>query len=128
MGQRTYLKGWDILKVYPPCIVRVLAKRKSRDRRDAEAMTDEEIAISGDIPLEVVEWLSGLDSWDSVKIGLAKRFCAACNFDPMSGEDRNRAGAYVRKIGRYRYLEKSPVWKTQIEPRLRNLKAKGNRK
>jgi hypothetical protein len=79
------------------------------------ALSDQEIAIRGNLDLEEVKRISRLTSWDSVKIGDAEKFCVGCNFDPFNYLDRNRISSYSRR-GTYAFLRRSEHWKSTFLP------------
>ena len=105
---------WKILTKYPPVFVRLYAKERSGPRMHC-ALSDQEIAIRGNLDLEEVKRISRLTSWDSVKIGDAERFCVGCNFDPFNYLDRNRISSYSRR-GTYAFLRRSEHWKSTFLP------------
>jgi len=105
---------WKILTKYPPIFVRLYAKERAGSRMHC-ALSDQEIAIRGNIDLEEVQRISRLTSWDSVTIGHARNFCVGCNFDPFDYHDRNRIAAYSRR-GTYAFLRRSEHWKTTFLP------------
>lgn len=78
-----------------------------------------------DIPLDVIEWISALPTWDGVKIGLAKRFCDACGFDPMNSYHRKCANVYVRKVKSFKHITRSPYFNTQFRPIIEKLREAG---
>lgn len=113
MPKNGRITPWKILTRYPPVFVRLYAKE--RNKRIHSALSDEEVAIRGNIDLEKVKSISKLTSWDSVTIGDAKKFITGCNFDPLNYLDRNRISAYTKK-GTYAFLRKSSHWDTIFLP------------
>lgn len=105
---------WEILTKYPPVFVRLYAKERSGSRMHC-ALTDQEIAIRGSIPLDKVQYISRQTSWDSVKIGDAEKFCKGCNFDPFNYLDRNRISAYSKRCS-WAFLRRSDHWNTTFLP------------
>jgi hypothetical protein len=105
---------WEILTKYPPVFVRLYAKERSGSRMHC-ALSDEEIAIRGKLPLEKVRYISRETSWDNVKIGDAERFCIGCNFDPFNYLDRNRISAYSKRCT-WAFLRRSDHWNTTFLP------------
>jgi hypothetical protein len=105
---------WEILTKYPPVFVRLYAKERSGSRMHC-ALSDEEIAIRGKLPLEKVRSISRETSWDNVKIGDAERFCIGCNFDPFNYLDRNRISAYSKRCT-WAFLRRSDHWNTTFLP------------
>lgn len=93
------------------------------------ALTLQEIAIASGLSLDRVTQISWQTDWDSISITEAERFLAGCNFDPLSAEDRNRKNAYVRASRKrnpasiFAYLKRSPLWKSQYQPRISLLKS-----
>jgi len=117
------IKMWKYLDKYPPCLVRLMARRKvGPSKRAVEALSNQEIAVSADISVEEVASISMDIGWNNVTIGQAKQFCAACNFDPFNSMDRNRASAYLRAGAPFRYLAKHPHWETFFKPLIMHLK------
>ena len=114
MPKNGKLTPWEILNKYPPVYVRLYAKERSGSRMHC-ALSDQEIAIRGNLPLDSVVRISKLTSWESVLIGDAEKFCKGCNFDPFNYLDRNRISAYSRK-GTYAFLRRSEHWKTTFLP------------
>ena len=113
---------WRILEKFPPVLVRLLAK-KSVATKHVRAVSDEEIAVNAQLPLNVVKHISKQTTWDSIPIGDAERFCAGCGFDPFNCYDRNRAMAYNRTSPRYTYLKVSPYWSNTFKPLIAILRA-----
>lgn len=114
MPKNGKLTPWAILKKYPPVFVRLYAKERSGSRMHC-ALSDQEIAIRGNLSFDAVVRISKLTSWDNVLIGDAEKFCIGCNFDPFNYLDRNRISAYSRK-GTYAFLRRSEHWKTTFLP------------
>lgn len=124
------MSDWKYLTQNPPYLVRLMARR-SVGGKNVVSMSLAEIAIASGLPLHRVQEISLSDTWDSITVSEATRFCAACNFDPLSTQDRNRKAAYFRAcqnvppIQRFAFLRKSPTWKTELLPlisRLRSLR------
>lgn len=105
---------WEILVKYPPVFVRLYAKERAGSRMHC-ALSDQEIAIRGQLDLEKVRAISKMTSWDNVRVGDARKFCKGCNFDPFNYLDRNRISAYSRK-GTYAFLRRSDHWETTFLP------------
>ena len=74
MPKNGKLTPWEILNKYPPVFVRLYAKERSGSRMHC-ALSDQEIAIRGNLPLDSVVRISKLTSWESVLIGDAEKFC-----------------------------------------------------
>ena len=108
---------WKILTKYPPVFVRLYAKERAGSRMHC-ALSDQEIAIRGNIDIDKVKRISRLTSWDSVAIGDAHNFCVGCNFDPFNYHDRNRISAYSKR-GTYAFLRRSEHWTTTFLPLIR---------
>ena len=100
---------------YPPPLVRCLARRSVAGSH-VVALSDEDVALSAEIPVHRIREISKSTSWSSIPVGEAKLFCKACNFDVFSSADRNRAGAYLRKGAKFLYLKSSPYWKDTFLP------------
>ena len=105
---------WEILVNYPPVFVRLYAKERSGSRMH-RALSDQEVAIRGNIPVDIVRRISRMTTWDNVTVGDARSFCKRCNFDPFSYLDRNRISAYSRR-GTYAFLRRSDHWENTFLP------------
>ena len=121
--------AWKYLERFPPPAVRILARR--RQGRIA-ALTDEEVAIEGDLPVRRVREIALSKTWDDVAYSEIKKFCAGCRFDPFSTSDRNRAISleryYRRSNRRWQYLKKSGHWADTYLPLIMLLKEIGEEK
>ena len=100
---------------YPPPLVRCLARRRLAGSH-VVAMSDEEVALSSEIPVDRIREIAQSVDWESVPVYEAENFCKACNFDIFNSADRNRAGAYLRKGAKFLYLRTSPHWATTFLP------------
>lgn len=122
------MRLWAYLDNYSPLVVRLCARR-SIGGKHVVALSSQEIAITSGLPALRVAEISWLLEWDEVLVGEARRFCAACNFDPTSRLDRERQAAYARRCLTYRpnqypeYLRQSPLWQTEFLPLLRHLRS-----
>ena len=76
----------------PPSLVRVLARNGPRSAR--VPMTRGEIARGAGTSIRTVDRLSKLRSFESVTVGLANRFCAACG---VTRENLRRHIAFARR-------------------------------
>lgn len=121
---------WQRLKDHPPILVYLYARRSlTRGSPKVAALSLEEVSIGAAIPLGRVTDISWQTDWNGISIPEAERFCAACNFDPLNANDRNRNNTYIRvcqsnPASLYAYLKKSPLWKTEFLPRLKLLKSR----
>jgi len=115
---------WEQVELYPPALVRLMARRREGGKKAVVALTDEEIAIDSDLPLARVQDIYWMKNWDSIPFGEIRSFIQACRFDPTNAADRNRANAYVHQPGgpKYRYLQTSPLWKSTFKPLICYLK------
>ena len=113
---------WRILEKFPPVLVRLLAK-KSIATKHVRAVSDEEIAVRAELPLNVIKHISKQTSWGAIPIKDAERFCIGCGFDPFNCYDRNRAMAYNRTSPSYTYLKISPYWSNTFKPLIAILRA-----
>lgn len=111
---------WGILNEYPPPLIRLLAREKIGSKH-VRALSDQEIAIKGEFPLDRVLQISRTLSWDSVPVGEVMRFCYGCNFDPFDWKNRNKMRAYTRKGAKFSYLKASPYWKSSFLPLIKVL-------
>ena len=75
---RKIRKGWEIFEFFPPVFVRLLAREKV-GKAAVRVLTDSEIAIKSGLTIDQVEAISKQSSWDTISVGLAKRFCEGCN-------------------------------------------------
>jgi hypothetical protein len=125
---RRSLSCWDWLRVFPPAVVR-LAARTATAGKNVRALSHREIAIAANIPLVRVEEISGLLSWETVTLGEAERFVAACGFDPTNAKHRHRQREYLRVCQtKYpgqppHYLRSSPLWSLELLPLIRRIKS-----
>jgi len=108
---------WEVLKKYPPCIVRVFAKQPTKGTR-VRALSNEEISIESGIPVERVFQISMSTRWDNISVKEMRAFIKGCGFDPFNSSDRNRANAYFRRdFGRkFKYLKDSPWFESTFKP------------
>ena len=107
---------WGLIDKYPPHLVRLLAKRKTGAKQIA-ALSDEDIAIMSQIPLERVREIYRSSEW-KCSVREMRAFCSACDFDPEDSMDRNRLSAYKNQRGgpKFTYLRKSPWWGSVFKP------------
>lgn len=113
---------WQILNEYPPALVRLLAK-ETISPKHIRALSDQEVAIKAELPLDKVRQLSRTMTWGDVEISVAQSFCQGCNFDPFSYSDRNRARAYSRSSAKFSYLKSSGFWESTFLPIIKLLNA-----
>lgn len=112
---------WDRLNEYPPSLVRCMAREKVKGK-SIRALSDEEVALaSSGLTIDIVRGISVQKNWDSVPIGLARKFCEGCNFDPLDSKDRNRAGSYMRSNPQFTYLKDHPHWSKTFLPLVKSL-------
>ena len=115
---------WKYLKKFSPALVRLLARRQvGTSKAKVEAITNQEIAVTADLPVDRVIEISMLLDWEEVTIGEAIRFFKACGFDPFSSADRNRASAYLRAGATFKYLQNHPHWDTFFKPLIQHVQA-----
>jgi hypothetical protein len=114
---RKIRKGWEIFDFFPPIFVRLLAREKV-GKSSVRVLTDQEIAIRGEIAIGIVEHLSGLHNWDTVNLSHARSFCKGCNLDIFDWKVRNAAYALANS-GSFAYLKCSPEWQTKYIPLLK---------
>lgn len=112
---------WRALDLFPPIVVRLNARVPTvgKGRRwPAHA----EVAISAGLSFSRVLAISESLSWERVRIGEARRFCAACGFDPTNAKDRKRMATYLNLCQKTHpnqpphLLRSSPQWETEIQP------------
>lgn len=111
---------WGILIEFPPPLIRLLAK-ESISSKHIRALSDREVAIGAEMPLDRVRAISRSKSWDKITLGELRMFCAGCNFDPFDYKDRNRVRAYSRNAPKFSYLKASPYWNDTFLPLIRIL-------
>ena len=107
---------WGLVDKYPPHLVRLLAKRRTGAKQIA-ALSDEDIAIMSQIPLDRVREIYRSSEW-KCSVQEMRAFCSACDFDPENSIDRNRLSAYKNQRGgpKFTYLRKSPWWSSVFKP------------
>lgn len=102
-----------------------MARRKLVGKT-VRAISIQEIAIASGMPLARVSAIAQSTTWDGVTIPEAERFCAACGFDPLNPDDRNRQSAYNRSCktrrSQFAFLKKSPWWESEFLPLIQLLK------
>lgn len=111
---------WGILIEFPPPLVRLLAK-ESVSRKHIRALSDREVAIGAELPLEKVRSISRSKNWDRIALGDIRSFCNGCKFDPFDYRDRNRVRAYSRLSPKFSYLKCSPFWEDTFLPLIKIL-------
>lgn len=118
------MKIWDKLEQFPPPLVRCLARQKARGKA-VRALSDQEVAIQSEgLTTIEVRAISNSLSWESIAIGIAQKFCRGCRFDPLSADDRNRAGAYMRSNPQFTFLQNHPHWESTFLPLIKLYKEK----
>lgn len=122
-------KTWQLVDQFPPYLVRCVARRRIGSKQ-IQAMSDSDLAILSQIPLERVVEIYDRANWDEVTVGEMRRFCSACDFDPENAMDRNRLNAYKNQRGgpKFTYLKKSPWWGSVFKPLILKYFNEGNRK
>ena len=113
---------WRTLEKFPPVLVRLLAKKPIATKH-VRAVSDQEVAIAGGLPLSKVRHISKQVAWSEIPIGDAEKFCLGCGFDPFNCYDRNKAMAYGRTSPSYTYLKVSPYWRNTFKPLITILSA-----
>jgi hypothetical protein len=94
------------------------------------AIDSHEIAILADMPLARVIHIQQQFTWDEITMGDARKFCAACQFDPTNTTHRRRQFFYlrtcqIRKLNHPpRFLTRSPSWQTELLPLIRRLQCR----
>ena len=118
---------WSMIDNYPPPLVRCLARRNGKGKH-LKVLSDQEIAIEADIPVDRIKQIYNSPTWSPIPVGEMRRFCGACGFDPSSGQDRNRVNAYVnqKKGPQWTFLRRSPYWPTIFRPLLLKLRDSAN--
>ena len=121
---RKIRKGWQVFEEFPPIFVRLLAREKVtrkgfKNSSSVRVLSDEEIAIRAGMTPDQVASISEKRDWDSIPVGVAKRFCTGCNFDMFDWRVRNSAFALANG-GSFAYLRSSPDWKVKYFPMLKS--------
>lgn len=114
--------AWKYLEQYPPCSVRLLARRRPTSHTRAVGLTNAQIALASGLTVDRIDEIGLMKSWAEVTVAEAMLFCRGCDFDPTSYEDRKKARSLESK-GKYAYLRRSPDRATVV----RILKAIGGR-
>jgi hypothetical protein len=118
--------AWRILASTPPAMIRLMARRRIRGKH-VRAVSFEELAIASGIAPPRLREIIMSTSWDGITIPEAERFIAACGFDPLNPQDRNRKKSYELICQkrppekRFMYLRKSPWWEKEFLPLIRLL-------
>lgn len=114
---RTKLRLDEKLKRFPPVVCRLLA-RKIIKHNHVVALTDAEIAKSSGLSMADVVHISWSAAWDSIPVSKMLAFTKACGVD---FDDRPSLQKNTKLVegGRFFYLRRSPNWKTQLEPIVR---------
>tara|TARA_Y100000004_G_scaffold74375_1_gene83539 strand:- start:277 stop:639 length:363 start_codon:yes stop_codon:yes gene_type:complete len=108
---------WKNLKKFSPSLVRLLARRSvDNSKSKVEAISNQEIAVLAQMPVDRVIEISMTSEWDNITVGEVQSFCKACCFDPFNSADRNRASAYLKSGATFAYLKKHPHWNTFFKP------------
>ena len=102
---------WTLLDRYPPCLVRMLARHKRGPLK-----TDKEIAVASKIDLGIVEGMSELLDWDSVRVTTLRRFLAGCGIDLTNSTRMKRLNEYLARNPKLLYLRNDPEWETRWKP------------
>ena len=111
---------WGILIEFPPPLVRLLAK-ESVSKKHIRALSDREVAIGAELPLERIRSISRARNWDDITLAEIRSFCGGCKFDPFDYRDRNRVRAYSRNTPKFSYLKISPFWTDTFLPLIKIL-------
>ncbi len=98
-------------KDYPPCLVRLLARKKG-----GPPLTTAEITTRSGLSEYTVLSIGWSLSWDLIPFGWMTAFLDACgmNFDdPVA---MNRKKCYLRTPNKFKYLRRSAEWDTVLKP------------
>lgn len=119
--------NWKFIDDNPPWLIRLLARRRiGAGKRSVVAISDEEIAITAELPVDRIRAIYHLRSWNGVPVGELRGFCRGCKFDPLKYEDRNRAKAYGCSEPQFAYLKRSPWWNSIFLPLIERMKPKSS--
>lgn len=113
---------WEYIEAFPPPYCRCFGKREGSGRADM-AITDAELAIGANIPIDRVREISRMTTWQGVPFDEMQRFFVGCKFDPTNSVHRHRITEYQkickkRKVVPFQYLRLSPKWETEFLPLL----------
>lgn len=109
---------YQLAKTYPPCFVRLLARKKS-----GRPLTSGEIAnltFEHGVRLSTfeVEAISQQADWHGVDLPTMEAFIKACGFDFCDATQMHRIRAYIGSKPTFRYLRADANWKTYYLPLL----------
>lgn len=110
MSTHTSQSVWLKLERFPPVLVRLLARTPSEDTSYPRAMTDEEIAVRGNLSVSSVAALSRLTTWDDVTVRQFKAFTLACGVDFADRDVMRRLTRYISKTPSFGYLRRDEEW------------------
>ncbi len=111
---------YDLLKLFPPCQVRLLARE-----RYGKPLTNEQIATASGLSAREVALISQMTSWQDVDVDALQRFTHGCGLDLDKPASVKRKLVYVRGQHytgpnrvppSYRYLRQSPDWAKFYNP------------
>jgi hypothetical protein len=110
---------YELSDIYCPLVVRLLARQ-----RNGPPLSTLEIATRSGLTPHQVEALSWSTNWRGVDLDTMRRFLTGCGVNFCSRKDMKRVTEYIRvqvklaKMNRsnYRYLRRSPDWKSLYEP------------
>jgi hypothetical protein len=111
---------YDLLEMFPPCQVRLLARE-----RYGKPLTAEQIATSSGLSQREVGLISQMVTWQDVDVEALRRFTHGCGLDLDKPASVKRKLVYLRgqhytRVDRvppsFRYLRRSPDWVTFYKP------------
>ena len=103
---------WHLVEVFPPILVRLLA----RDRYRRRPLSDDEIASRASMSLLEVRRLSWSTSWENVDVITMRKFASACNLDFCNRAQAHRIDSYLRSSPSWKYLRGSREWLRTYQP------------
>lgn len=120
-------KVWDYMRIYPPALCRLLARKYRGRGAMPEPMSNAEIAAAmGISDVRYVEYLATRQDWTEIALPTAVSFLKACGMDWASGKDMHRARVLIAQgtLKKLTYLKRSPLWETELKHSLLALRLK----
>lgn len=108
------MKTHDLIKSFPPILVRLLARHKG-----GGPLSDQGISMLCGLEIHLVRYISQQTSWESVNLVHAYDFCLGCMLSLDDAVAWRRVTDYLRKRPTFRYLRTSTEWQTLYAPMLK---------
>lgn len=103
---------------FPPIACRLLARRTLAGK-NVIALTDEEIAARGRLPIWWVKGLSWKLDWLGIPVEIEDAYRTGCGIDFDDSRSLERNWALWDKIGAGSHLRRSPLWPAHFVPLVR---------